>query len=50
MKSKTLKWLQAHIDEIDNNMLSMKIEEEDTKENEKIKNEILKCIDWVESK
>jgi len=46
-KENTIKWLTYHIDEMANNALAQKISEEDTKLNDKIREEILECIEWV---
>ncbi len=50
MKEKTIKWLQYHIDEIESNMLAMKMSEEDYELNQKDIDELKKCIKWVMSK
>jgi len=50
MKEKTIKWLEYHIDEIKNNMLGMKMSEEDYELNQKDIDELIKCIKWVKSK
>ena len=50
MKDKTIKWIQVHIDEINNNALAMKITEEDKKLNDKDLEELYKCIKWLKGK
>lgn len=50
MKEKTIKWLQHHIDEIESNMLGMKMSEEDYELNQKDIDELKKCIKWLKGK
>ena len=49
-KEKVIKWLLWHVDEINNNALSQKINEEDEKLNNKDLEELAECIKWVKSK
>jgi hypothetical protein len=50
MKDKTIKHLQWQIDEIKNNLLAMKMSEEDYEINQQVIYELESCIKWVKSK
>ena len=50
MKEKTIKYLQWEIDEIEANMLGMKMSEEDYELNQQEIDELKKCIKWVKGK
>lgn len=50
MKDKTIKHLQWQIDEIKNNLLAMKMSEEDYELNQQVIYELELCIKWVKSK
>lgn len=50
MKDKTIKYLQWQIDEINNNLLAMKISEEDYELNQQVIYELELCIKWVKGK
>jgi len=47
MKQQTIKYLQWQIDEINNNILGMKMSDEDLEYNKKTIDEITKCIKWL---
>lgn len=49
LKSKTIKWLDSHLEEMMENSLAMNIGDEDKKHNKKIAKEIDECIKWVKS-
>lgn len=50
MKDKTIKYLQWQIDEINNNLLAMKMSEEDYELNQQVIYELELCIKWVKGK
>jgi SMC interacting uncharacterized protein involved in chromosome segregation len=50
MKEKTIKYLQWQIDEIKNNLLAMKMSEEDYELNQQEIYELESCIEWVKGK
>jgi len=49
MKEKTIKYLQWQIDEINNNLISMKMSEDDYELNMQEIYELDLCIKWVQS-
>lgn len=50
LKSKTILWLEWHLQEMLQNRLAMTISKEDEAENEKTSEEIKACIEWVKNK
>jgi len=50
MKEKTIYYLQLHIDELHNNMLAIKMTDENYALNQASIFEIKKCIEWVKNK
>jgi hypothetical protein len=50
MRNKTIQYLQSIIDEIENNILAMKMSQEDIDINQKEIDTLKKCIEWVKKK